>query len=138
MFTLITPLLNYIGFCVPWFDVLAFVRICYRTLQSYKGIADQMNNNIIIYWNKNYAELRGTAPGANIPTITFLPISKGPPDSPKMGIFKNYIFCLFSIVILNLFAKKICLYDQNCDIWPLGPFLPILKGPHTHHKGTFS
>ena len=39
-----------------------------------------------------------------------------------------------SFVKLSLPAQKLCIYNQNCWFWPLGPLLPFLKGPPNSSK----
>ena len=68
----------------------------------------------------------------------YLPILIEPTNSPKTNIFTNYIFCSFFFCNFEPTFQKLCFYDQNCDIWSLGPFLPIFKGPKIHQKLTFS
>ena len=53
---------------------------------------------------------------------------KRAPKLTKNGLFQKIHFYLFFLfVTLYLFVKKICFYDQICDIWPLRPFLPFLQ-----------
>ena len=61
----------------------------------------------------------------------FAHFKRAPKLTKSWHFQKLYLFIIFFCHI-ELTCQKLCFYDQNCDIWPLGPFLPflpILKGP---------
>ena len=74
--------------------------------------------------------------GPFYPFCPFCQFQKGPQTHQTWTFSKTIFFSIFFCHIEPI-CQNLCFYDQICDIWPLGhflPLLPILKGPQNSSK----
>ena len=63
----------------------------------------------------------------------FAHFKRAPKLTKNWHFHKLYLFSIFFCHIEHI-CQKLCFYDQNCYVWSMGPFLPLLKGPPNSPK----